>query len=137
MPLYGTPRPGGNPVSGLNFTSLVPGDDFALLDGTEVIVTGSKSIPFARGTGPIGTDAGSSFYISGCTNGTQITIQGSNGVAPATTMTVANLDASFQDLPGAVFTWNNVYTDVGRATFYRAKVAVFAAGDVPVVLVKR
>lgn len=135
MALWGVAQSGPNVISSLNLTSVVPGDVFSLLDGTEVIVTGSKSVAFSRGQGIAGTDAGSSFFITGCANSTQITIQASNGTP--TDPTLATLDASFLDLPGGVFTGNNSYTDVGRAAFYRVKVVVFAAGDVPVVIVKR
>lgn len=135
MPLWGVNQSGPNVISSLNLVSIVPGDVFSLLDGTETIVTGSKSVAFSRGEAITGADAGSSFFITGCTNGTQITIQASNGTPTAPTL--ATLDASFISLPGGVFTGNNAYTDVGRAAFYRALVVVFVSGDVPVVIVKR
>lgn len=141
MPLWGTRRSGGNSDSRLNFVSLIPGDDFTLLDGTETIVTGSVSTAFARGTSNSQSDQGSTFNILGCTNGTVIQFQSSNGVAGdnkgAPDFTYAQLDATFNDIVGGSVAGNGAYTDIGRASFYRCKVATFVAGDAPIVIVKR
>lgn len=140
MPLFGTPQPGSNPISGLNLTDLRPGDNLTLLDGTETVVTGSASVAFARGNGQAGTDAGSSFFISGCPNGSTINIQGSAGIPysdPPAPNTLANFDASFQTLPGATVVGNGAYTDIGRALFYRIQIGTLVGGDAPVVVVSR
>ena len=143
MPLWNVPQSGYNQTyPGLNCVVLFPGDDYALLDGTEGIGAAASSVHFARGSQG-STDAGSTFYVSGCPNNSVIEIQGSNGVAqstngeiaPTVTATPTNMDASFETL--ATITGNGSYTDVGRAAFYRAVVATFEAGDVPVVIVKR
>lgn len=134
MPLWGTGYPGGNPVSALNIIDLRPGDQFVLLTVTDSVATGTKSIPFARGTSASQSDAGCSFQISGCPNGSIISIQASNGTQEAT-MTLAALDASFNEVQSIA--GNGAYTDVGRAAFYRVQVTTFANGDVPVVIVQR
>lgn len=139
MPLWGTGRPGGNSVPSLNFVSLIPGDDFTLLDGTEAVASGSKSVAFARGSGHCQTDAGSTFQISGCALGSVITFQSSNGVPGgnqgAPVFTLDQLDATFNDVTD--MTGNVGYTDVGRPSFYRCVVKTLAVGDAPVVIVKR
>lgn len=139
MPLWGAGRPGGNSNPALNFVSLIPGDDFTLLDGTEAIVSGSKSVAFARGGGCSQTDAGSTFQILGCANGSVVTFQSSNGVVGdnkgAPVFTLAQLDATFNNLQA--FTGNAGYTDVGRPSFYRAVVTTLVNGDAPIVIVKR
>lgn len=143
MPLWNTPQSGWNTqYPGLNCVMLTIGDDYALLDGTETVITGTKSVHFTRGS--MGdTDAGTTFAVTGCANGTVIDIQASNGVAqsttngiPTVTQTPTNLDASFQNVGGTV-TGNGFYTDIGRSMYYRVIVTSFAAGDVPVVLAKR
>lgn len=135
MPLWGTGRAGANPISGLNFVDLRPGDYETLLNGTETIVTGSKSIAFARGPSPSGADNGSTFTVSGCPNGSVIDIQASS-TKTDDAVTLAAMDASFQNV-GGTLTGNGFYTDIGRSAFYRAIVTTFSAGDVPVVTVKR
>lgn len=134
--LWATPQPGNNPNAQLNVTSLSPGDDYDLLDGTETVATGSKSVAFARATSRRDADNGASFYVTGCANGTQIEIQGSAGVPGSQTFNLANFDASFLALYDLA-AGNGTYTDIGRASFYRALVKVFVGGDAPVVRVKR
>lgn len=135
MPLWGTGRAGANPISALNFVDLRPGDYETLLDGTEVIATGSKSIAFARGGSGSGMDAGSTFTVTGCPNGSIIDIQASN-TKTDDAGTLAAMDASFQNIGGTI-DGNGFYTDIGRSMFYRVIVTTFASGDVPVVIVKR
>lgn len=141
MPLWGARRSGGNLDSQLNFVSLIPGDDFTLLDGTETIVSGSVSTAFARGGGCVQTDAGTTFNITGCSNGSALQFQSSNGVPGdnkgAPVFTLAQLDATFNDVVGGNVTGNGAYTDIGRASFGRWKVVTFVAGDAPVVIAKR
>ena len=140
MPLWGTGYPGSNPVSALNFVDLRHGDDYTLLDGTETIATGSKSIAFARGANP-GGDTGFTVSVSGCSNGSVIDVQQSNGVSasgrnPAVTPTLANMDASFNTISGDTITGNGASTDTGGSAFYRLIVTLLVAGDVPVASVK-
>lgn len=140
MPVWGTPRAGANPISGLNFVDLRPGDYETLLDGTESAVTGTKSIAFARGGSGSGMDAGSTFTILGCPNGSTIDVQASNTKTDVA-LTLAAMDASFQNTSlsdgGGTVIGNGFYTDIGRSMFYRVIVTTLVSGDVPVVTVKR
>lgn len=135
MPLWGTPRAGSNPISGLNFVDLRPGDYETLLNGTETIITGSKSIAFARGGSGSGADQGSTFTVTGCPNGSVIDIEASS-TKTDDAVTLDAMDASFQNVGGGTM-GNGFYTDVGRSMFYRIIVTTFAPGDAPVVVVKR
>lgn len=139
MPLWGTPQSGNNPISALNFTDLRAGDDLDLFDGTETIVSGSKSIAFARGYVP-GSNLGRTYQITGCPNGSVMTLYASNGVSasgrnPIVTPTLANMDASF-NTTGVSSTGNGSFSDNGSSSFYRIVCTTFAAGDVPVVIVR-
>ena len=142
--LWNTPQSGYNQTyPGLNAVCLYPGDDYALFDGTEAnVATGTKSVHFTRGTQG-DTDAGTTFSVTGCPNGSVIEIQGSNGVAQSTSgptapivaQTPTSLDASFNTV--GTITGNGPYLDPGRYQYYRAIVSTFEAGDVPVVIAKR
>ena len=139
MPLWGTGYPGSNPISALNFLDLRAGDDLVLFDGTETIVTGSKSIAFARGF-VLGSNLGRTYQVSGCGNGSVMTLQASNGVSasgrnPVPTPTLDNMDASFNST-GNGSTGNQGFTDIGNSAFYRVVCTTFVAGDIPVVIVK-
>ena len=142
QPGYNSPATNGLPT-GLNCQAVASGDDYLMLDGTETIVTGSKSVHFSAQYAPGGGGA-TSFFVSGCPNGTQITIQGFNGLPRnnltgefLATPTVASFDATFQDLFGENLMGNGNTTDPGSCTFYRVNVASFVNGDVPVVIAKR
>lgn len=139
MPLWGTPRAGANPISALNFVDLRSGDYEKLLDGTETIATGSKSIAFARGMSPGGPDR-STFTVTGCPGGSTFDIQASS-TKTDDAATLALMDASFQNVSlggsGGTIIGNGFYTDTGASMFYRIIVTAFVAGDVPVVIVKR
>lgn len=142
MPLWGTGQSGCNPVSALNFTDLRPGDDLDLFTASDVIATGTKSIAFARGDSPGASDQGFTVSISGCPNGSVFDVQQSNGVSatgrnPSVTPTLANMDASFNTIIGDTLAGNSSVTDVGRSAFYRLICTTFAAGDIPVAIVKR
>lgn len=140
MPLWGTGRAGANPISALNFVDLRPGDYETLLNGTETIATGSKSIAFARGGSGSGSDQGSTFAITGCPNGSTIDIQASS-TKTDDAGTLAAMDGSFVNVSaggsGGTVISNGFYTDTGRSMFYRVIVTAFVSGDVPVVTVKR
>lgn len=135
--LWATPQAGPNPILGLNLTDVHPGDNYTLLDGTETIATGSKSVAFARGSGPVLTDAGTTFYVSGCSNNSIWEVQGSNGVPSTQAWNLDNFDASFQAILGSQTTGNGAYTDVGRAAYYRIAITTFEASDAPVAIAKR
>ena len=88
------------------------------------------------------TELECAFDVQGCTNGTEWTIQGSNGPSTADTpgtptSALTKFAATFQDLPGSDTTGNGVYTDSGSAIWYRFKIKTLANGDVPVVIVRR
>lgn len=136
MPLWGTPKAGANPISGLNFMDLRPGDYETLLDGTETIVTGSTSIAFARGGSGSGSDGGSTFDVTGCPGGSVIDVQQSNTKTDDAGSLTA-MDASFKLVIGDTINGNGAITDTGRSMFYRVIVTSFVNGDVPVVVVKR
>ncbi len=142
MPLWNTPQSGGNTqYSGLNCVALSPGDEYALLNGTEIIVTGSKSVHFALAqTGYPG--ALMTFQVTGCSAGSVISIQASNGVAqstlgsaPTVVQTPTNLDASFNTVQDLV-AGNGSYSDQGGSMYYRVSVKLFVNGDAPVVIVR-
>ena len=140
MPLWGTARAGGNPISGLNFVDLRPGDYLTLFDGTETIATGSKSIAFARGGSGSGADMGSTYELSGCPGGSTIDIQGSN-TKTDDAGSLAAMDLSFGNVGltmiGDATSGKAFVTDTGRCMFYRLTVTNYVSGDVPVVVVKR
>lgn len=126
--LYGAPQSGPSPVSGLNLTSVCPGDSITLFDGTETPVQGMKSVAFSRGVS--GTaDRGTSFFASGMPAGSVLSVQAAN-----------------QDLDGSYFTLyasapdangNFAYTDDGRAAYYRVVLSTYVSGAMPVVIAKR
>lgn len=133
--LYGTPQAGNNPNATLNITSLEPGATLVLLDGTEMVATGSASISFTlayheAGGFPL------TFNLSGCSAGTTIDIQ------------VASLDLAgqYSSLPGptgAVPTitpdanGNGYFTDTGVSPLRRGLIANYASADKPVLTVSR
>jgi hypothetical protein len=136
MPLWGTPKAGANPISGLNFTDLRPGDYLTLFDGTETIATGSKSIAFARGGSGSGADMGSTFAVTGCPGGSVFDVQQSNTKTDDAGSLDA-MDATFNTVTGDTINGNNSVTDIGRSMFYRLICTNFVAGDVPIANVKR
>lgn len=141
--LFGTYQAGGAPELGLNVTDLRRGDQYVMMTATEVVATGSASVHFSAGPDPHGGGViNSSFFVQGCSAGTEWTIQGSNG--PSTpdspgvpTSALTKFAATFQDLPGSDTTGNGTYTDTGSATWYRFFVKSFVNGDIPVVIVRR
>lgn len=122
MPAYTSAvAPGVLPVYG----------SFTHLDGTEVsMATGFKGAVFQRGSNG-GSDNGTSWFISGCSHGSTIQIQGAN----------QNIDSQFCMVPEGLITpdasGNGCFTDTGRALYYRAVVASFVSGDIPVVIAQR
>lgn len=129
MPAYGVAQSGGNTNSALNLSSIVPGDNFTLLSGTETITSGYKSVAFSRGYSPGAHDNGTTFYISGCAAGSVVQIQGSNQNIDGTYFLLSTIT------PDAI--GNGAYSDSGRAAFYRCEVSTYASPDVPVVIAQR
>lgn len=113
MPQYSTLQAGGVR------TSLSPGDSLALFNN-EAVVNGEASIPFNRANGPSGDDAGTTFSIDwqNAPTGSTVVIQASNTDVDANYVTVYTSTAQQHDL----------YTDIGRSKFYRAKVTTYASG---------
>lgn len=141
--LFGAYQSGGAPELGLNVFDLRRGDELVMMDGTETVATGSASVHFSAGPDPHGGGViNSSFYVQGCTNGTEWAIQGSNGPSTADTPGVptsllTKFAATFQDLLGSDTVGNGTYTDTGSAIWYRLVIKTFVGGDAPVVIVRR
>lgn len=141
--LFGAYQAGGAPEFGLNVVDLRRGDQYVMMDGTEVVATGSASVHFSAGPDPHGGGViNSSFYVQGCPNNTEWTIQGSNGPSTADVpgspvSLLTKFAATFQDLAGSDTIGNGTYTDVGSATWYRFHIKTLQAGDAPVVIVRR
>lgn len=128
MPVYGIAQSGYNASSGLNLTSIVPGDSFTLFDGTETPVQGMKSVAFSRGYSPGASDNGVSFYVTGAPSGTTVDVQGSN----------TDVDGSYISLITLTpVSGNAFYTDVGRAAFYRVTLSAYTTGAMAVVKAQR
>ena len=141
MPLFGTYGSGGAVELALNVRDLRRGNPLTLMDGTEVVATGSASIHFSAGPDPGGV-VNTSFFVQGCSNGSEWTIQSSNGPSTADspgvpTSTINAFGATFQNLPGSDTVGNGTYTDVGSAIWYRFYIKVLQAGDAPAVIVRR
>ena len=130
MPLYGINQAGANTAGAShNLTSVSPGDSYTLFNGTETVSTGTASVAYSRGNSPSMNDAGQTFYLSGCANGTTVDIQTSNQDVAGTYFSVNTMT------PNAA--GNAAYTDIGRAQFVRAYIKAFVSGDTPVVIVQR
>lgn len=130
MPTYGIPQSGYSATSGLNLTSVVPGDSFTLFDGTETPASGLKSVAFSRGYSPGASDNGISFDCSGMPSGSVIDIQAAN----------QDLDASYSSVSGGLTpdaNGNATYTDVGRSAFYRAVLTTYTTGAMSKVIAQR
>lgn len=109
---------------------IVPSGRFVHLDGTESgIESGYKSAAFERGPSHSGADNGTTWYVSGCQNGTRIQVQGSNQNIDGTFLAIETITP---DVNG-----NGACTDVGRARYYRCAVSSLVAGDVPVCIAQR
>lgn len=130
MPSYGVAQSGYSATSGLNLTSIVPGDSFTLFDGTETPVQGMKSVAFSRGASPSGADNGTSFDISGMPSTAVVDIQAAN----------IDVDSAYSSVSGNLTpdtNGNATYTDVGRSAFYRAVLTTYVSGAMPVVRAQR
>lgn len=140
--LFGAPQSGGNFVLGLNMTGLVRGDELTLMDGTEVVASGTSSVAFAAMVDSGGVVA-QSFYVTGCDNNTVWIIQGSNGPStpddPTDPLSTLNdFGATFQNLSGIGATGNGVGVDsTGASIWYRFHIVTLVGDDHPVVRVRR
>lgn len=134
MPTYGVAQPGYNaaPNQGKNLTSVISGESFTLFDGTETAAAGLKSVAFTRGPAPgIVADNGITFYCHGdaTSAGQVVEIQGSNVDTDTAYVTLSSITL---DSAG-----NGDYTDIGRASFFRAVLSTFASGTMPKVTAQR
>lgn len=113
MPAFNTVQAGGVR------TALSPGDSLALFNA-ETVTSNEASIPFNRANGPSGDDAGTTFSIDWETTptGSTVLIQVAN----------QDVDADYVTVYTSTALQHDVYTDIGRARYYRAKVAPYAAG---------
>jgi hypothetical protein len=111
MPLYGVFQAGSNPDLSKNLSDVQPGQSYVLLDGTEDIAAETPaSVAFARGTQG-SDDNGISFFASGGTPGSQVSIQ---AAAEDEDQFYTEVNSISLDANG-----NGAATDVGRAAFYR------------------
>ena len=132
MPAYGIAQPGYNvyPNQGLNLTSVISGESFTLFDGTETAAQGLKSVAFTRGPAPgIVADNGITFYVSGGPAGAVVEIEGAN----------INADGDYVVLNSITLdaNGNGAYTDIGRASFFRAVLSTYTSGPMPIVTAQR
>lgn len=138
MALWGTGFPGCNPVSPLNMADLRSGDLSDMLTAADTtLASGSSSIAIAVGPRPGGGIVTKTFDMLGCANGTEWTVQYSNGPAiedipGVATSPITKFDATFQDCPTSDTTGNGAYTDTGASAFYRFHIKSLVNGDVPV-----
>ena len=143
MPLFGTYQSGGAVELGLNVTDVRRGDDYVMMDATETVATGSASVHFSAGPAPQGGGViNTSFYVQGCSGGTEWTIQASDGPSTADspgvpTSTLSKFAATFQDILGSDTVGNGMFTDTGSAAWYRFRIKALVGGDAPVVRVRR
>jgi len=112
--LYGAPQPGfnGYPDQGLNIASLIPGEAYTLLDGTEASGIGT-SVAVARGPSGGQSQAYTTFYVSGGSSMDTVIIQGSN----------TDIDGDYADIADITLdtNGNGSLTDSGSPAFYRCK----------------
>lgn len=142
--LFGAYQSGNAIPMGLNVVDLRRGDDYTLMDGTEVVASGVNSVHYSAGPDPHGGGViAASYYVQGCDNGTSWTIQGSNGPSTADnpnspTSTLTAFSATFQDLPGSATTGNGLFVEsTGASVWYRFHIATLVSGDHPVVKMRR
>ena len=133
MPKYGTAQAGYNANSGLNLTSLIPGDlELTLFDGTETPAAGLKSIAFSRGYSPGASDNGITFTVIGMPTGMTVDVQASAKDIDGDYTSIATLSPSTTPDTG-----NAAYTDVGRSTFYRLYMSAYTTGAMPTAVAQR
>lgn len=140
MPAFGIAQSGpfGPPNQGLNVTSIVPGDNLVLFDGTETPLTGLASIAFSRGTGQGPGDGGSTFNLTGMPSDMTVDVEvcspPNGGFA-----SVAAMNSAFSSVTTMIADsgGNSSYTDLGRSQFYRLKITLYTTGTMPVGVVQR
>ncbi len=124
--LYSTPQSGFNPYpnQGLNIASLIPGEAYTLLDGTEPSGA-ATSVSVARGPSGGQSQAYTTFYVTGGPNAGTVDIQGSNTDIDADYFKISTITL---DANG-----NGSLTDSGSPAFYRCT----KSGGTPVVKAQR
>lgn len=125
--LYGTPQAGNNPDATKNIAALQPGAQLVLLDGTEAVASGSKSVAFSlafheAGGFPV------TFNLTGCPGGSTIDIQVAADDVEAEYTTIATIGLT---------AGNGAYTDGGASPYRRVSVTALVGGDVPKMKVAR
>ena len=142
--LFGAYQGGGAPELGLNVRDLRRGDELVLMDGTETVVSGSASVHFSAGPDPHGGGLiATSYYVTGCANGTEWEIEGSNGPSTADTpgsptSKLTKFAATFQVLQGSDTLGNGIFTDItGSSIWFRFLIKTLAGGDAPIVIARR
>lgn len=126
MPNYGD-LPSGVGATGQAATSLEPGNSLALFNN-ETPNPPQASIAFRRAPGRTDDDQGVTFSIAFAAAATDsLLIQGSN----------QDIDAQYQTLYTSTNKQFDLYTDIGRWAFYRAKLASQAAGGAVTVIAQR
>jgi hypothetical protein len=118
MPLYNVAQVGGTLVA------LSPGDSMKLFDGTETPSAGLKSVAFNRAIAPNMLPAPLVFTVNFplAPSGSSVQIQGSND----------DVDGHYQTL-STISTQNGYYADLGEFNYYRAVLATYSSGGMPVV----
>lgn len=128
MGLYATPPP----LAGGQWTAVGPGEPYTLLNGTETIVSGSRSFAFSLGYSPTGSTT-KTFEISGCAAGSTVQIQ---AATPPDSRAEQASDYTLIATPTLDANGNGEYTDLGASAYYTAVVNSFVMGDKPVVTVR-
>lgn len=114
MPAYGTIQGGGQ------LTAVSPGDTFFNFQN-EVVTAAEASVPFVRAVSASFDDSGTTFQIiwQNAPGGTDtVLIQASN----------TDVDADYVTVYISTGRQFDLYTDVGRSKFYRAKVGAAITG---------
>jgi hypothetical protein len=133
MPVYGVAQSGPNATSGLNLTSLIPGDlPLTLFNGTETPAIGLRSVAFSRGYSAGASDNGITFKLSGMPTGMTVDVQCAESNVDGDYTSIATLSPSTSPDTG-----NAAYTDVGRSTFYRLYVSAYTSGTMPTAVAQR
>jgi hypothetical protein len=129
MPLYGVPQSGPNATnSGLNLTSLAPGDGPFYLFNAETLTAPQASVAFARATAFGGADNGTTFNIRFAAAPTAVVVIEAANV---------DVDANYVSVFTLTDTQIGAYTDIGRSCFYRARLVSQSGGGALTVTAQR
>ena len=120
MPLYGVAQAGGV------LSAIYPGQSFTIFSGTETPSAGIKSVAFNRPAAPGGVAVPFVFTVNfpSAPTASSVQIQGSNDDVDGQYQTLATIGAQ-----------NGYYSDFGQLNFYRAVLATYSVGGMPIVTV--